>query len=187
MYLTLFNKYITTYSLPNVYTNLYKTHLLGITGALDFTSYTSQTSTLFANGGVSVFTYLPNITSIDLTGCTALQDNASVFNFSNISGLTSVSLNGCSALLGVVDLTGALGVTSLDLRGTTCGVAIPQGSAITTLQLGTPTSVSITQPASLTSGGISIQSSSGLNSLSIQLGSNATGGFTMFNNLYNPS
>ena len=72
MYLTLFNKYITTYSLPNIYTNLYKTHLLGINGTLDFTSYTSQTSTLFANGGASIFTYLPNITSIDLTGCTAL-------------------------------------------------------------------------------------------------------------------
>lgn len=114
-----------------------------------------------------------------------LQNNASVFNFSRISGLTTVNLYGCSGLTGVVDLTGATGVTSLDLRGTNCGVIVPQNSEITTLQLGTPVSVSINQPTSLTSSNISIQSSANLNSISIQLGQVSTGGFAMFNTLYN--
>jgi len=185
MYLTLFNKYVTDYSLDNTYTNLYKTHLLGIAGALDFTSNIQYTNTLITNTGSSVFTYMPGVTSIDLTGCSNLQDPASVIT--NIPNVTSISLNGCTGMSGSVDLTGASSISSLDLRNTTLGVVIPQGCPITTLQLGSPTSVSITSPLNLTSSGISIQSSTYLTSLSINLGNNGTGGFSMFNVLYNPS
>ena len=185
MYLTLFDKYITDYNLSNDYINLYKTHLLGISGALDFTSNIQYTSTLTTNLGDSVFTYLPNVTSIDLTGCTNLQENASVFT--NIPNVTSISLNGCAQVAGNVNLTGANSISSLDLRNSTVGVVVPSGCPITTLQLGNPYSVSITEPLSLTASGISIQSESNLSDLSIQLSQSSTGGFAMFNTLYNPS
>lgn len=202
LYLILRDKYNTTYSLPAEYNfALYKSHLKCIGGTLDFSSDHTAIESLQTNIGDTIFNYLPNITSLNFTGCNRLSHNAGtsgIFDFTNMPKLTTLSLNGCtsmdasSSVSGIIhstlSLSTALQLTSLDLRNTTIGVDIPQNSRITTLQLGSPYYISIVNPVSLSPEEISIQSSSNLSDVTIQdVNQSYLCGFTMFDKIYNPS
>ena len=89
---------------------------------------------------------LDGLTSITLTDLITGNNQLDV---SNISSLTSISLNGCTGLNGsVLNLTDSPQITSVDLRGTSTGITLVN-SRITSLQLGSPASVSITNPTAL--------------------------------------
>lgn len=183
--------YNDTYSTTNQ-TSLYKTHLMGIYGNVDFGSYASNFSTLQSALGDCVLLYMPNVEGLDLTDCTQLNYSANSIDLSNCSKLTTLSLNGCVNVTGVLNITGATSLTSVDLKNTTIGISVPENSVITMLELGTPETVHINGPTSLTTSGISIQSKTDLNGVYGDLeliGVNKTSlcGFTMFNNLYGGS
>lgn len=201
LYASLMTKYNNDYGL-SVNTNLYKTTLIGIEGNVSIlsenntkaltTSLQTNLSNLPENSVNSVFLYLPNITGFDFTGCSNLAGNANQFVFTNCPNLTTLSVKDCTSLIGTMDLTNAPQLTSLDMRGTTLNINIPadsnplNNSRLTTLKLGTPTSVVINSPTVLNADGVTIDSSANLATITL-LGVNQSGpcGYTLFNKLYN--
>jgi hypothetical protein len=65
-------------------------------------------------------------------------------------------MNGCSRVIGTLDFSNNPELTTVDVRNTTLGITLPQGSKITTLQLGSPVSVDIRSPKYLTAANVSI-------------------------------
>ena len=190
LYMGLITKYNNDYNLTQ-YVNLYKTHLIGIEGSVQFHTNASTpniaqlTTSLETNRGDSVLLYLPNVTELDFTGC-SLQDSINMFTFANCQKLTSLSIKDCNLLQGTINLENASQLTSLDTRGTTLGVNIPENSRISTLKLGTPNIITINSPTVLNSDGVTIEDSSSITTITL-LGVNQSGpcGFTLFNKLYN--
>ena len=186
VYMSLINKYNSDYNLTSNYPNLYKTHLMGIEGAVSFTSYTSSTISIETARGNSLLLYLPNVTSLNFEGC-RLGNEILRFVFTNCTNLTSLSVKDCnvSEFTGTMNLTGAPQLTTLDMRGTILSINVPQNSRLTTLKLGTPTTITIDSPTVLNADGVTIDSNSSLTTISI-VGVNQTGpcGFTLFNKIY---
>ena len=187
LYAALSQKYTTDYSIQGFNGNLYKTELLSLYGTLDLSN--SNVTSLLANTNYSVFTYMKYITSITLDGLTqiTLNDLATGNNqldVSNIASLTSISLNGCTGLNGsVLDLTASPYVTSIDLRGTSAGITLVN-SRVTSLQLGSPISVSITNPTVLGDSGttLTIQDSTNLTDITlVNVNTTNVHGFNAFN------
>lgn len=171
----------------------YKSDLLSLTGTLDFTSNQQGIGSIYAANGVPLLTYLTNINAIDLSGCASLI--ASSLGTNNASGhivlpqlqyLTSLSLNGANVTQ-TIDLTNCTAITDVDFRNSNAGIILPSGSPITSLRLGQPTNVSITNPRTLGETGttFSIQNSSSLSNVILN-GCNITNvrGFTLFDTLY---
>lgn len=187
LYMSLITKYNTDYGLTNNYPNLYKTHLLGIEESVDFTTYANSTTSLETNRGDSILLYLPNVTELNFEGCRITGNASTLFNFTNCTKLTTLSVKDCSQsdFVGTINLTGALQLNSLDMRGTTLNVNIPENSRIVTLKLGTPTSVIINSPTVLIPDNVTIQSSSNLATITLT-GVNQAGpcGYSMFNKIY---
>jgi len=140
-----------------------------------------------------LLTYLTNINEIDLSGCASLI--ASSLGTNNASGhivlpqlqyLTSLSLNGANVTQ-TIDLTNCTAITDVDFRNSNAGIILSSGSPITSLRLGQPTNVSITNPRTLGETGttFSIQNSSSLSNVILN-GCNITNvrGFTLFDTLY---
>ena len=184
--MSLINKYNADYGITNNYPDLYKTHLIGIEGSTSFTSYTSTTTTIETNRGDSLLLYLPNITSLDFTGC-RIGNDIQKFVFTNCTKLTELIVKDCDVqeFTGVMNLTGAPQLTTLDMRGTTLSINVPENSRLATLKLGTPTSIVINSPTVLNADRVTIQDDSNLTTISI-IGVNQTGpcGFTLFNKIY---
>ena len=187
LYMTLITKYNTDYNLTTSYPNLYKTHLIGIEGVVDFTSNTNSTTSIETYDGDSVLLYLPNVTELDFEGCKLTGNTTLLFIFTNCTKLTTLNLKDCtqSDLVGTIDLTGAPQLTSLDLRGTALNVNIPTNSTINDLKLGTPASIVINSPTVLAASGISIQSSASLQTITLQgVNQSAPCGFSIFNKIW---
>lgn len=185
LYLSLMSKYNTDYGLSDNI-NLYKTTLIGIEGSVSIPSdFKTRTTTIQTNREDSVLLYLPNITSFDLTGCSNLTGNASLFVFTNCQNLTTLSVKDCTSLTGTLSLVNGPQITSLDMRGTTLNINVPANSRITTLKLGTPTSIIIDSPTVLNADGVTIDSSTNLATITL-LGVNQSGpcGYTLFSKLY---
>ena len=107
-----------------------------------------------------------------------------MFVFTNMPNLTTLSINGCSSLTEDIDLTNNTEITSVDARGTTINVLIPEGSKITSYKLGTPTSVSIVNPTVLSSSNVSVTNSANITSIELTK-TNGTGMFNMFGKITN--
>ena len=191
LYAALSQKYTTDYNLQGFNGNLYKTELLSLYGPLDLSN--SNVTNLLANTNYSVFTYMKYITSITLDGLTqiTLNDLATGNNqldVSNITSLTSISLNGCTGLNGsVLDLTTSQYITSIDLRGTSAGIVLVN-STVSSLQLGSPISVSISNPTVLGDTGttFTVEDSVNLNTVElVNVNTTNIHGFNAFNILYN--
>lgn len=187
LYAALSQKYTTDYSIQGFTGNLYKTELLSLYGTLDLSN--SNVTSLLANTNYSVFTYMKYITSITLDGLTqiTLNDLATGNNqldVSNITSLTSISLNGCTGLNGsILDLTTSPYITDIDLRGTSAGITLVN-SRVTSLQLGSPISVSITNPTVLGDSGttLTIQDSTNLTDITlVNVNTTNVHGFNTFN------
>ena len=192
----MWNTYCELYNLPlGQAQNMYRSHLFSVYGTLDFTDYPNINS-LITDNSDSVLRYIPNVTAITFEGCTglvktevtSLQNN---LDFSLCSNLESLVLKGCTGLNGQeVDLSGCTKLTTLDTRGTSVGIALPSGSVITTLQLGSPISFTANNLATLGEQGTtySIQSSANLNDLRlVNINQQSVKGFTVFDNMYGGS
>ena len=154
----------------------YKVDLMVLTGTIDFTSYAATLPNLVTANGSYLFKYLPNVTGIILDGCTAITNTATSiqgedkrqFLFDNMTALEVLSIQGCTGLTGDVDLTSCHDIREVDASGTTVNVLIPQsGVPLTKYELGTPTSINLTNPAVLTPQGVAVDSSANIDSLDI--------------------
>ena len=58
-------------------------------------------------------------------------------------------------------------LTTLDMSGTTISAKLPTASPITTLEYGTPTSISIDSPTTLTAAGVKVDSSANIESIDL--------------------
>lgn len=168
---------------------LYKIHLLSLEGTLDFSPVSQNLQNFVTYNQDVLFKYIPNITAINLSGCTNITSTANIdsqvlnqMDFSNMPMLTSINISGCTGLTEDIDLTGCTGITTVDASNTSVNVLIPENSIITTYKLGTPTKVSIVNPTSLTASGITVQDGSNINNITLTK-NNGTGMFNIFNKI----
>lgn len=185
--------YKSNYSLTDFTGSVYKSHLLSLYGTLDFSQQQQKPASLLTQNGDSMFLYTKYITSVILDGCTAIpltdiSTSATELDFSNMQYMTSLSINGCSGLgNGLLDLSANPEITSIDTRGTTVGIKLVN-SKVSSLQLGSPSAVSIINPTILGNSGttFTIQDDQYLNNIKLE-GCNISElhGFSLFNTLYN--
>lgn len=187
------NKYATDYGLAGAYFDFYKSHLLSLTGTIDFSSHPSIPS-LITDTNQSIFKYLYNITGIIMDGCTniGLTNNSisgsdkRVFVFEDIAHLVTLTIKNNYNAYGTLDLSSCSDLTNIDLRDTYTGVILPERSKVTSLKLGTPPEVQMNRPLLLTAANTSIQSSAELSNVVLNyVNNNESVGFNMFNVLYN--
>jgi hypothetical protein len=105
-------------------------------------------------------------------------------NFSAMTSLQTLSIQNCTGLTGNIDLTMCPNITQVDASGTTINVLVPSNAPLTKYELGTPTSVNLTNPAVLTPQGVVVDSSANIDSLNIvNIANNKS--FTMFAKIMN--
>ena len=122
-------------------TDYYKSNLLSLFGTLDLSSNANGVDNLLdSSGNTSLLYYLPNITGLNLSGC--------------------------SRFTGVLDVTYNPNLTYLNTQGTSLGVKFPQYTKITTVDLGSPISVELNNPYNPIN--ITIQSQQNLTSLVLE-------------------
>jgi hypothetical protein len=156
---TLTDRFNAIYGQGTAPTGFFKSDLYSLYGTLDFSGHASSVGTVFASNGQPLLKYLPNINGLIFDGCSNVQPTGSSFGtydsqtntlvFETLPNLTTLSFANCNASdTGILDLTGCENITSLDLRGTQVGIKLAN-SKVSSLQLGSPISVSITNPRTL--------------------------------------
>ena len=167
----------------------YKSDLLSITGSLNFSTYNAQVGTVYAEDNNPLLKYLPNVSSLNFSNCLSLGAdslgivNNGILTFQAMDKLTSVNFNGSSISYNV-NFGNCPNLTTIDLRNTRANITLTNGNKVTSLKLGSPTSVSITGPQTLGNSGttLSIDSSTNLDNIElVNCNSNNLKGFTMFN------
>jgi hypothetical protein len=163
---TLADRFDAIYGQNTAPTYFFKSDLLSLYGTLDFSAHSQQVGTVFATNGQPLVKYMPNVTGLVFTGCTNVSPTGSSFGtydsstrtltFETLPKLTTLSFENCNAQdVGILDLTNCPNITTLNLTGTQVGVILA-GSSVTSLALGSPSLVSITNPVSLTAANVSI-------------------------------
>ena len=112
-----------------------------------------------------------------MDGCTALLstnssityegDTTSQLVFDQMLNMTKLSIQNCTALTQDIDVTLNTNLLTLDMSGTTINAILPISSKLTTLEFGTPTTINVDTPASLTTSGIKVDSSTNISSLTL--------------------
>ena len=83
-----------------------------------------------------------------------------------------------------LDVTLNTNLLTLDMSGTNVNVTLPTGSKVTTLEYGSPSTISMLSPTQLTPAGLKIDSVTNLTSLTISnIANNKT--FAMFAKIFN--
>lgn len=158
LYNAVVSRYSTIYNVNSFSRDIYKSDLLVINGTINFEPYKNQTNSLLTENNDIVLTYAPYVTGMNLSGC------------SNLTGL--------------LDLSDYDNIQVLDTSGTTLSVKFSQGSDISNLHLGSPYSVYIDRPTSLTSANVTVDNRINLTSIDIIKGDNQTcNAFNIFDNI----
>lgn len=66
-----------------------------------------------------------------------------------MTALKNLSIQNCTGLTGAVDLTMCTDIEQVDASGTTVNILVPDNSKLTKYEVGTPTSINITNPTVL--------------------------------------
>lgn len=179
----------------------YKSDLFSISGTLDFSAHSNAVGTVLATNGNPLLQYLPNITGLNFTNCTSVKPTSASFGSYNSStrtttfianqNIVSVSFSGCDPSdTAAIDFSQCPNLESVNMYGTKVGVVLGSQNKVNNLILGTPYTVSITNPTVLgdDNATTSIQGSENLQSIRlINVNTSSVHGFNMFNTLYNPS
>lgn len=196
----------------------YKSDLLSLAGKLSFVNYPNienLTSDYVNNANssltnASIFEFLPNITEVDLSGCsklklknynisqTASEDKYNV-SFKNCTGLQILKLSGCSSLGkdpdGVIeftrttvknytiDLSYCTKIKEVYAENTYIDITLPSNSGITQMHYGHPKNIELISQNSLDSNTVSITSNA--NVAKIKLTTDNTQKIGLFNILTN--
>lgn len=169
---------------------LYRTDLLSLNGTITFN--TSVQNIINYNGTNSILNYLPNVTGLVFDGNTNLTNvfttlqntELDQFIFTNMPNLRILSIQNCTGLTGSIDLTMCPNITQVDASGTSINVLVPSNAPLTKYELGTPTSINLTNPTVLTPAGVVVDDETSLTSLDIvNIHNNKS--FTMFAKIMN--
>ena len=125
-------------------------------------------TTLVFNGD-SILLHLPNITGINLNNSIipSVSEGIQNINLNNITKLKTFSIENCSNLSQDIDLSNNHDIVEVDASGTTINVILPTNPKVTKYELGTPTSVNISNPTVLTPSGVVVDSYANITSLDI--------------------
>ena len=172
----------------------YKSDLLSLAGELDFSAEYQSIGSILTNSGDRLLQYLQNVSSLNFENCSQLDQTSlgpltsGVIRVVSLPVLETLNVNGTS-ITATLDLTDCPNVTTLDARNSQAGVKLSTSSPITSLRLGSPHIVDITNPKYLNS--ISIQDDTYLDSINlvnVNTGDLTTPaqlcGFNIFNTLY---
>jgi hypothetical protein len=92
----------------------------------------------------------------------------------------------CTGLTGTIDLTMCPNILSVDTSGSTINVSVPSGAPLTKYEVGTPTSINLTNPTVLAPTGVVVDDETSITSLDIvNIPNNKS--FTMFSKIMNLS
>ena len=130
--------YFTLYSSP-VGNYIYKYHLMALEGTLEIPNNTTD---LGSQLGQSLLTYIPYVDTLDLSDCTYLT--------------------------GVLNLSGMSNLRVLNASGTNLSADFGTGSGVTTISLGSPTSIILKNPTSLAPAGVTVGTYGNLTSLDLR-------------------
>jgi len=183
-------EYNTEYYSP--ITSLYKSDLSVLNGTLDFKDDQGNTidmandaQSFIASGkNESIFNYMPNIQILDFTGLTYnFEDFATqgkqYFNMKKLRSLNKLILKDCPATSMDLLIENSSTIQELDLSGNcNAGLICKNNPALTTISLGKPSLINISDCASLTNNGVTITDNSLVNS--IDLKSTSTDSLIMF-------
>ena len=173
IYSTIANAWNTQFGTTLSEPRLYRTNLLALTGTITFD--TSTENLITAGGNASLLDYLPNITGLVFDGNTTItslhnsvqNNNHNQFVFDKMTNLRVLSIQNCTGLTEDIDLTMCPYITQVDASGTSINVLVPQNAPLTKYELGTPTEISIINPAVLTPTGVVVDSYANLDSLEL--------------------
>lgn len=144
-------------------TSLYRVHLLELSGTL---SFASTLPSLITNNNEVLLKYIPNVTGISLSGAQSLSHTGSQLDFSGMRDLVELNITNCSGLSGTIDLSGT-SIQRIYASGTTVNFTLPSNVYLTNYELGTPTSVVISNPSHVDPSGVSLDSSVNLNTVTL--------------------
>lgn len=132
--------------------NFFKVDLMSLTGTLDFSTAGANLSNLITANGSYLFKYLTNLTGLNLDGCTNITNvhsSITQIDFTYMTKLINLSIQNCTGLTGNIDLTMCPNIAQVDASGTTVNVLVPSASVLTKYEVGSPTSINITNPTVL--------------------------------------
>jgi hypothetical protein len=159
----------------NMQRALYKTDLMGISGTLAFSNGASGLIANQINNQVlSIFNYLPYIETLDLSNCSfsATDNNITisdkhVLNLSGIKTLQTLILTNATITANneqdlIIDVSSYPSIVSVLATGTSVGIKAEGNDTLTTVELGTPTSIVLIRPKVLTPNGVDVTNTSSL-------------------------
>ncbi len=155
--------------------SLYKVDLLAIAAPLDFSPYANTLQNLVTANGSYLLKYLLNTTGINLDGCTNITtqnqniigSNKTQLDFSRMYALQNLSIQNCTGMTGNIDLSNCTDIRQVDASGTTVNVIVPEFAKLTKYELGTPTSVNLTNPTVLTPAQVNVDTSTSIQSIDL--------------------
>lgn len=148
--------------------SFYKVDLLSMTGTIDFSTAGSNLTSLLTANGSYLFKYLPNLTGLNLDGCTVLtsaNSNIDQFVFTNMTALQNLSIQNCTGLTADIDLTMCSDLRQVDASKTNVNILIPEGAKVTKYEVGKPTTISIVNPTVLDPENVKVDGYDNLTSL----------------------
>lgn len=171
-------RYIALYGSNPEGNAFYKGEMAAITGSLSF-YYKTGLTTLVGSNSQSILRYLPNVTQLDMRGCSSLLstdndiegEDKRTLVFDGIASLTSLDIYDCTKLTGDIDLRNNSNVTSVNgSAGSSTNhvnILLPERTKVTTISLRYPTKVNFVNPTVLTPSGVIIAGSDYLESVDI--------------------
>lgn len=167
--------------------SFFRSDLINLDGSITFDSAIEN---VYTNNGTTLFNYLPEIQSLNFSGCSSLESTYTVpgetaqnlFVFDHMLNLASLNVSNCTSLTGNIDLSACTALTTVDASGTTVNVEIPTNSSITSLKLGYPSSVEVINPSTLDVANFEMGGRKNLTEVNIQNIPNAKT-YTMFSKI----
>lgn len=151
--------------------NFFKVDLMSLTGTLDFSTAGANLSNLLTANGSYLFRYLPNLTGLNLDGCTNITNvNNSItqIDFTYMTALQNLSIQSCTGLIGNIDITMCTDIRQVDASGTTVSIIMPTEPKVTKYEVGAPTSINLENPTVLTPTGVVVDNYANVSSLVIR-------------------
>ena len=151
--------------------NFFKLDLMSMTGTLDFSTAGASISNLLTANGSYLLKYLPNLTGLNLDGCTNITNvNSSItqIDFTYMTALQNLSIQNCTGITGDIDVTMCTDIRQVDASGTNVSIIMPTEPKVTKYEVGTPTSINLENPTVLTPAGVAVDGYINVDSLVIK-------------------
>lgn len=156
---------------------VYRTDLYALTGSISFAEDSSTlTNFITADGQNALFSYLPNITALNISGCTITStvtplggSEIDQTDFTKMINLKALNISNCTNLTNDIDLRNCSDITTVSAQNTSVNVLIPDNAKyLASYNIGSPTNVRIVNPKVLTYTGVTVGNSTNITSVDVQ-------------------